>query len=94
MRSTENKQELKKPEFLKELKDVEVFEGQNVKFRCKVKGYPQPRINWYKDGNLLKGSKTCRIGELCCFPLLHLSSAHAAPSLQLCLMLFSVLHLT
>lgn len=57
----ENKQELKKPEFLKELKDVEVLEGQSVKFRCKVKGYPQPRINWYKDGVLLKGSKSCRI---------------------------------
>ncbi|KAK7506218.1 hypothetical protein BaRGS_00002330 [Batillaria attramentaria] len=39
----ENKQELKKPEFLKELKDVE------------------PRINWYKDGVLLKGSRSCRI---------------------------------
>nr|KAG5713505.1 hypothetical protein BaRGS_025053 [Batillaria attramentaria] len=48
----ENKQELKKPEFLKELKDVEVLEGQSVKFRCKVKGYPQPRINWYKDGRV------------------------------------------
>lgn len=57
----DNKQELKKPEFLKELKDLEVIEGQSVKFRCKVKGYPQPRINWYKDGVLLKGSKSCRI---------------------------------
>ncbi|KAK7113503.1 hypothetical protein V1264_012777 [Littorina saxatilis] len=57
----DNKQELKKPEFLKELKDVEVLEGQSVKFRCKVKGYPQPRINWYKDGNLLRSNKSCRI---------------------------------
>ncbi|KAL8563945.1 hypothetical protein ACOMHN_059375 [Nucella lapillus] len=57
----DNKQELKKPEFLKELKDVEVFEGQSVKFRCKVKGYPPPRIHWYKDGSLLTSNKSCRI---------------------------------
>ncbi|CAL1533487.1 unnamed protein product [Lymnaea stagnalis] len=57
----DNKQELKKPEFLKGLKDVDVTEGQSVKFRVKVKGYPQPRISWYKDGNLLKNSKACRI---------------------------------
>ncbi|XP_076459108.1 uncharacterized protein LOC143292571 isoform X2 [Babylonia areolata] len=58
---TDNKQELKKPEFLKELQDVEVLEGQSVKFRCKVKGYPQPRINWYKDGKLLRSNRSCRI---------------------------------
>ncbi|KAL8558811.1 hypothetical protein ACOMHN_046393 [Nucella lapillus] len=57
----DNKQELKKPEFLKELKDVEVLEGQSVKFRCKVKGYPQPRVNWYKDGKLLRSNRSCRI---------------------------------
>ncbi|XP_076468441.1 uncharacterized protein LOC143299094 isoform X2 [Babylonia areolata] len=57
----DNKQELKKPEFLKELADVEVLEGQSVKFRCKVKGYPPPRIYWYKDGSLLKSSRACRL---------------------------------
>ncbi|XP_067687580.1 uncharacterized protein [Haliotis asinina] len=58
---TDNKQELKKPEFIKDIKDVEVKEGQSVKFRCKVKGYPQPRVTWYKDGKLLKNSKFCRL---------------------------------
>ncbi|XP_048237941.1 titin homolog isoform X5 [Haliotis rufescens] len=58
---TDNKQELKKPEFIKDIKDVEVKEGQSVKFRCKVKGYPQPRVIWYKDGKLLKNSKFCRL---------------------------------
>ncbi|BFZ15497.1 hypothetical protein BsWGS_18536 [Bradybaena similaris] len=57
----DNKLELKKPEFLKGLEDVEVTEGQSVKFRVKVKGYPQPRVNWYKDGKLLKNSRLCRI---------------------------------
>uniref|UniRef100_A0A2C9KQJ6 Ig-like domain-containing protein n=1 Tax=Biomphalaria glabrata TaxID=6526 RepID=A0A2C9KQJ6_BIOGL len=56
-----NKHDLKKPEFIKGLKDVEVTEGQSVKFRVKVKGYPPPRISWYKDGTLLKSSKTCRL---------------------------------
>ena len=65
----DNKLELKKPEFLKELKDVEVLEGQSVKFRCKVKGYPQPRINWYKDGNLLRSNRSCRIGTVLCVGL-------------------------
>lgn len=41
---------------------MEVTEGHSVRFRCKVKGYPQPRISWYKDGILLKNSKSCRIG--------------------------------
>lgn len=59
----DNKQDLKKPEFLKGLADVEVSEGQSVKFRAKVKGYPAPRISWYKDGVLLRNSKACRIGK-------------------------------
>ncbi|XP_025093425.1 uncharacterized protein LOC112563549 isoform X6 [Pomacea canaliculata] len=57
----DNKQDLKKPEFLKQITDMEVTEGHSVRFRCKVKGYPQPRISWYKDGILLKNSKSCRI---------------------------------
>ena len=65
----DNKLELKKPEFLKELKDVEVLEGKSVKFRCKVKAIPQPRINWYKDGNLLRSNRSCRIGTVLCVGL-------------------------
>ncbi|KAK6166404.1 hypothetical protein SNE40_023104 [Patella caerulea] len=56
-----NKQELKKPEFLKGLQDVEVQEGQSVKFRCKVKGYPQPRVTWHKDGKHFKNPRNARI---------------------------------
>ncbi|KAJ8320676.1 hypothetical protein KUTeg_002263 [Tegillarca granosa] len=56
-----NTQELKKPEFLKEIKDLEVREGQSVKFRCKVKGYPQPRIVWYKDRKKLKSDHNVKI---------------------------------
>ncbi|KAK3082766.1 hypothetical protein FSP39_004717, partial [Pinctada imbricata] len=49
-----NNQDFKKPEFLKEIQDIEVKEGQNVKFRAKVKGYPSPRVVWYKDGKFIK----------------------------------------
>ena len=59
----ENTQELKIPEFLKTLTDVEVSEGQSVKFRCKVKGYPQPRVTWYKDGQLLSSQLNCSLGK-------------------------------
>lgn len=59
----DNTQPIKAPEFLKSPKDVEVTEGQMVKFRCKVKGYPPPRITWYKDGKLLKGNSSCKLGK-------------------------------
>ena len=71
----DNNQEMKKPEFLKEIEDQEVKEGQHVKFRAKVKGYPLPRVVWYKDGNLLKNSSNYKIGMnlvhlLCIFSVL------------------------
>ena len=53
---------MKKPEFLKTLSDVEIAEGQNVKLRVKVKGHPQPRISWFKDGNFMKSTRNCRLG--------------------------------
>ncbi|XP_060078348.1 titin-like [Ylistrum balloti] len=56
-----NTQELKAPEFLKGIQDVEVIEGQAVKFRCKVKGYPQPRVVWYKDGQRLKSDSNYKL---------------------------------
>lgn len=57
----DNTQPIRAPEFLKSPQDVEVTEGQMVKFRCKVKGYPPPRITWYKDGKLLKGNSSCKL---------------------------------
>lgn len=54
---------MKKPEFLKEIEDQEVKEGQHVKFRTKVKGYPLPRVVWYKDGHLLKNGTNYKIGK-------------------------------
>ncbi len=53
------------PEFLKELQDVEVMEGKSARFRCKLRGYPQPRVLWYKDGKRMRDSEEYRIGEIC-----------------------------
>ncbi|XP_064598582.1 titin homolog isoform X2 [Liolophura sinensis] len=56
IRIKENTQELKAPEFMRGLEDIEVVEGRSVKFRCKIKGYPQPRVTWYKDGQRIAKS--------------------------------------
>ena len=51
------------PEFLKSLSDLEVIEGQFVKFKVKVKGYPQPRVQWFKDGKKIKADDQFRFGK-------------------------------
>ncbi|CAI9728755.1 titin isoform X6 [Octopus vulgaris] len=56
-----NTQPMKIPELLKKFDDIEVRPGQLVRFRCKVKGYPPPRITWYKDGKILKESGNLKL---------------------------------
>ncbi|XP_067930969.1 uncharacterized protein [Watersipora subatra] len=51
----------KAPLFLKELSDIEATEGEVVKFRCKVRAYPLPRVSWYKDGERLDSSQQYKI---------------------------------
>ena len=60
---TDNTLECKTPEFIKPLHDVETFIGNSVKFRCKVKGYPHPKVLWFKDGKRLKPSDVVKMGE-------------------------------
>ena len=55
--------EKKAPEYLKGLQDQEVIEGNEVSFRCKLSGYPQPRVIWYKDGKKLKNCGQHKIGK-------------------------------
>ncbi|XP_064646553.1 uncharacterized protein LOC135499610 isoform X2 [Lineus longissimus] len=52
----ENSLEKKPPQFLKQLEDVEVIEGQGVRFMVKVKGYPVPRVSWFRDGRRIKSN--------------------------------------
>jgi len=55
--------EQKAPLFLKELYDIEAAEGDTVKFRCKVRAFPPPRVMWYKDGHRIDPSASYKIGS-------------------------------
>ena len=43
-----------KPEFLKELKPVEVVEGNDVEFEVQVQGNPEPDISWFRNNVLIE----------------------------------------
>ncbi len=61
----DNSSEKKAPQFLKGLQDQETTEHNEVSFRVKLSGYPQPRVVWYKDGKRLKNNEDkYRMGEL------------------------------
>lgn len=63
MFSESSSHDQKAPLFLKELVNTEVLEGETVKFRCKVRAYPPPRVMWYKDGKRLDNGGDYRIGR-------------------------------
>uniref|UniRef100_T1J5I3 chitin synthase n=1 Tax=Strigamia maritima TaxID=126957 RepID=T1J5I3_STRMM len=41
------------PEFIHQLQDVEIVEGNAAIFTCKVSGYPEPQMKWYLEGQEL-----------------------------------------
>lgn len=49
------------PMFLQLLQNVEALEGQRVHFETIVKGFPQPEITWFLDGEPIKESPIYRI---------------------------------
>uniref|UniRef100_A0A8C7XTH3 Ig-like domain-containing protein n=1 Tax=Oryzias sinensis TaxID=183150 RepID=A0A8C7XTH3_9TELE len=40
---------------------VRVVEGDTARFRCRVTGYPAPKVNWYLNGQLIRKSKRYRL---------------------------------
>uniref|UniRef100_A0AAQ6I8C5 Ig-like domain-containing protein n=1 Tax=Anabas testudineus TaxID=64144 RepID=A0AAQ6I8C5_ANATE len=40
---------------------VRVLEGDIARFRCRVTGYPAPKVNWYLNGQLIRKSKRYRL---------------------------------
>ncbi|XP_032190988.1 obscurin isoform X25 [Mustela erminea] len=62
MESTSEEGQL--PQVVEELKDLQVAPGTRLaKFQLKVKGYPAPRLYWFKDGQLLTASEHIHMAD-------------------------------
>uniref|UniRef100_A0A672I9Y3 Myosin light chain kinase, smooth muscle n=1 Tax=Salarias fasciatus TaxID=181472 RepID=A0A672I9Y3_SALFA len=49
------------PVFTSVIKDVEVVEGSAARFDCKIEGYPDPEVVWYKDDQPIKETRHYQI---------------------------------
>ncbi|OCT61204.1 hypothetical protein XELAEV_18047227mg [Xenopus laevis] len=58
---TEDIKEKLKPEIVLFPEPARAFEGEIARFRCRVTGYPQPKVNWYLNGQLIRKSKRFRL---------------------------------
>uniref|UniRef100_A0A671QML4 Myosin light chain kinase, smooth muscle n=1 Tax=Sinocyclocheilus anshuiensis TaxID=1608454 RepID=A0A671QML4_9TELE len=52
---------LMKPTFSSVIKDVEVVEGSAARFDCKIEGYPDPEVVWFKDEQPIKETRHFQI---------------------------------
>lgn len=50
-----------KPEIVLFPDPARVLEGETARYRCRVIGYPQPKVNWYLNGQLIRKSKRFRL---------------------------------
>lgn len=51
------------PFFVELVKDININEGQDACFKCKVAGEPEPQVRWYKDGVLLVETAKIKVSE-------------------------------
>ncbi|NXA48856.1 TITIN protein, partial [Nothocercus julius] len=56
-----DQKEKQKPEIVLVPEPVRVLEGETARFRCRVTGYPLPKVNWYLNGQLIRKSKRFRL---------------------------------
>ena len=42
------------PAILEDIKDCDVFEGSAARFDCRMSGFPEPQVYWYKEGKEIK----------------------------------------
>ncbi|XP_063073323.1 myosin light chain kinase, smooth muscle [Engraulis encrasicolus] len=49
------------PTFITVIRDVEVVEGSAARFDCKIEGYPDPDVVWYKDEQPIKETRHFQI---------------------------------
>ena len=59
----ENLSEIKRnsPSFLELVKDISVNPGQDVCFKCKITGMPDPIVKWYKDNQLIEENNRFKV---------------------------------
>ncbi|XP_049641902.1 myosin light chain kinase, smooth muscle [Suncus etruscus] len=50
-----------KPYFSKTIRDLEVVEGSAARFDCKIEGYPDPEVVWFKDEQSIRESRHFQI---------------------------------
>nr|XP_036868996.1 myosin light chain kinase, smooth muscle isoform X3 [Manis javanica] len=50
-----------KPYFSKTILDLEVVEGSAARFDCKIEGYPDPEVVWFKDDQSIRESRHFQI---------------------------------
>ncbi|NXQ36801.1 TITIN protein, partial [Alaudala cheleensis] len=56
-----DQKEKQKPELVLLPEPSRVLEGETARFRCRVTGYPMPKVNWYLNGQLIRKSKRFRL---------------------------------
>ncbi|XP_071792535.1 protein Obscurin-like isoform X2 [Asterias amurensis] len=49
------------PAILEDIRDCDVFEGSAARFDCRISGFPEPQVYWYKDGKEIKEDRHYRI---------------------------------
>uniref|UniRef100_A0A3B3H6Q2 Ig-like domain-containing protein n=1 Tax=Oryzias latipes TaxID=8090 RepID=A0A3B3H6Q2_ORYLA len=59
--SADEESEKTKPEIVLLPEPARVLEGDIARFRCRVTGYPAPKVNWYLNGQLIRKSKRYRL---------------------------------
>uniref|UniRef100_A0A665TIB4 Ig-like domain-containing protein n=1 Tax=Echeneis naucrates TaxID=173247 RepID=A0A665TIB4_ECHNA len=59
--TAEEETEKMKPEIVLLPEPARVLEGDIARFRCRVTGYPAPKVNWYLNGQLIRKSKRYRL---------------------------------
>ncbi|OXB61722.1 hypothetical protein ASZ78_002723 [Callipepla squamata] len=56
-----DQKEKQKPELVLVPEPARVLEGETARFRCRVTGYPLPKVNWYLNSQLIRKSKRFRL---------------------------------
>ncbi|ESO99783.1 hypothetical protein LOTGIDRAFT_141582, partial [Lottia gigantea] len=69
------------PEFLRNLKSVDVVENSSFAFECHVQGIPSPTVSWYKDELNIDNSPDfviTKINGSCCLKIRQVKQHHSA----------------